>query len=59
MTVADEAAAALVVERYLAVVENDDYSRFGELLSKHPVSTAGQAVRRRLTGGRRDHCSAK
>ena len=22
---------------------------------KHPVCTAGQAVRRRLTGGRRDH----
>src|SRR5215472_6804417 len=25
----------------------------------HTVSTAGQAVRRRLTGGRRGHCSAK
>jgi len=29
------------------------------LFRKHPVSTAGQAVRRRLTGGRRGHGSAK
>lgn len=32
MTRADGAAAALI-ERYLAIVENDDYGRFGELLT--------------------------
>jgi hypothetical protein len=36
-----------------------DYRSRYQSDSNHTVSTAGQAVRRRLTGGRRDHCSAK